>query len=274
MINISQPRQKNPSSIPAEERKNLPTMYDLPSEEVGEPGLPDQFHPIQAELLRLTFQPRTYPAERVFSAMDLNIYYDVKNTRRYKRPDWFGVVGVSQFYDERELRLSYVAWQEGVSPFIIVELLSPSTQAQDLGQVESDTDGTPTKWDVYEQILQVPYYVTYSRTENSFRVFHLEEGRYQELELSDRRLWLEEIGLGLGLWPGIYNGVDRWWLRFYEASGDWVPTPTEQAERERQRGDREQQEKELAQEQVARLQQRTERLEALLRENNIDLENE
>ncbi len=24
--------------------ESLPTMYDLPSEEVGEPGLPDQYH--------------------------------------------------------------------------------------------------------------------------------------------------------------------------------------------------------------------------------------
>ena len=69
-------------------------MYDLPSEEVGEPGLQDQFHPLQAQLLEEVFQPSTYPSERVFSAMDLNIYYDENNTRGYKRPDWFGVVGV------------------------------------------------------------------------------------------------------------------------------------------------------------------------------------
>ncbi|WP_204104434.1 MULTISPECIES: Uma2 family endonuclease [Spirulina sp. CCY15215] len=263
-------------------------MYDLPSEEVGEPGLPDQFHPLQAELLRLTFQPRTYPSERVFSAMDLNIYYDENNTRRYKRPDWFGVVGVSQLYEEQDLRLSYVIWQEGVNPFIVVELLSPSTQAQDLGQVASDPDGKPTKWEVYEEILQIPYYVVYDREQNYFRVFHLESGRYQELELNDNRLWLAELGLGLGLWQGINENVDRLWLRFYDASLNWILTPTEQerqradfeqqranleqqranfeqqrADFEQQRADLEQQEKELAQ-------QRIEHLERLLRENNIN----
>ena len=35
----------------------LPTMYDLPSEEPGEPGLPDEFHLYQPQLLRETFQP-------------------------------------------------------------------------------------------------------------------------------------------------------------------------------------------------------------------------
>jgi len=256
MVNLSRPRQKT-----------LPTMYDLPSETVGEPGLPDQFHPLQAELLRLTFAPRTYPAERVFSALDLNIYYDDSRTQRYKRPDWFGVVGVPRLYEGRELRSSYVIWQEGVSPFIVVELLSPSTQAQDLGQVESDPDGNPTKWEVYEQILQVPYYVVYDRTQNNFRAFYLENQRYRELSLPDRRLWIEELGLGMGLWAGSYEGVDRLWLRFYQGDRDWIPTPEE---RERQEKERERQEKEQERQRADRLQQRTEYLEALLRANNID----
>jgi hypothetical protein len=38
------------------DKKSLPTMYDLPSEEVGESGLPDIFHIFQSQLLRETFQ--------------------------------------------------------------------------------------------------------------------------------------------------------------------------------------------------------------------------
>jgi len=263
MVNLSHPRQKT-----------LPTMYDLPSEEVGEPGLPDQFHPVQAELLRLTFAPRTYDRDRVFSAMDLNIYYDVNNTRRYKRPDWFGVVGVPRFYEDRDLRLSYVIWQEGVSPFIAVELLSPSTQAQDLGQIEADPEGNPTKWEVYEQILKVPYYVVYDRKQDNFRAFHLEGDRYRELSLTDKRLWFEELGLGLGLWKGQHEGVDRYWLRFYDAANEWIPTPEERAlyekERALQEKERERQAKEQALQEKERERQRADRLEALLRANNID----
>ncbi|MBP0017407.1 MAG: Uma2 family endonuclease [Cyanobacteria bacterium SBLK] len=225
-------------------------MYDLPSEEVGEPGLPDEYHPLQAQLLRSTFQPSTYPSERVFSVMDMNLYYDENNTRRYKRPDWFGVVGVPRFYEERELRKSYVTWQEGVGPFIIVELLSPSTRGEDLGQTEAEPDGSPTKWQVYENILRVPYYVIYDGERDYFQVFHRDNGCYQELELDGDRLWMEELGLGLRLWRGIYDGLERLWLRFDDASGALIPT---EAERERQ-------EKEQAQ---SALQELRDRLQAM-----------
>ncbi|MGK7928128.1 MAG: Uma2 family endonuclease [Spirulina sp.] len=209
-------------------------MYDLPSEEVGESGLPDQYHPIQAQLLEETFQPPTYSSEQVFSAMDLNIYYDENNTGRYKRPDWFGVVGVPRLYDGRELRMSYVIWQEQVNPFIVVELLSEGTQREDLGQTFRDINEPPTKWEVYEQFLRVPYYVVYDREWDYFRVFHLEDTSYQELELTNNQLWLEELGLGLRLWQGIYKGVERLWLRFYNASGNLILTQSERADRFRQ----------------------------------------
>ena len=232
MVNLTQ-RQKKLSLTP--KREDLPTMYDLPSEEVGESGLPDQYHPIQAQLLEQTFQPSTYSSDRVFSAMDLNIYYDVENTKRYKRPDWFGVVGVSRLYEERELRMSYVVWQEEVNPFIVVELLSPSTQREDLGQTtRRDINEPPTKWQVYEQFLRVPYYVVYEREQDYFRVFHLEGSRYQELEIDNNELWLEELGLGLRLWQGSHKRIERLWLRFYDAAGNLIPTEAEEKERERQ----------------------------------------
>lgn len=85
-------------------------MYDLPSEDPEEPGLPDEFHIYQPQLLRETFQPPLWQPVSVFTASDLNLYYDVSHPSWYKRPDWFGVVGVSRLYEGRELRLSYVTW--------------------------------------------------------------------------------------------------------------------------------------------------------------------
>lgn len=35
-----------------------------------------------------------------------------------RRPDWFAVVGVPRLYENHDLRLSYVVWQEGVDPFV------------------------------------------------------------------------------------------------------------------------------------------------------------
>jgi Uma2 family endonuclease len=54
--------------------ETMPTMYDLPSELIGESGLPDEFHCIQATLLTETCQPANYPPEEMLLASDLNLY--------------------------------------------------------------------------------------------------------------------------------------------------------------------------------------------------------
>lgn len=43
-------------------------MYDLPSEDPEEPGLPDDFHYFQPQLLRETFVPPAWPADQVYVA--------------------------------------------------------------------------------------------------------------------------------------------------------------------------------------------------------------
>ncbi len=106
-------------------------------------------------------------------------------------------MGVPRLYEEKDLRLSYVVWQEGVNPFIVVELLSPGTEKEDLGQTLRDLEQPPTKWEVYEQILRVPYYAIFDRYKYQFRVFKLDGGRYAEVALSESRLWILELGLGV-----------------------------------------------------------------------------
>jgi Uma2 family endonuclease len=223
------------SDPPLSPRQTLPSMYDLPSENLEEPGLPDEFHGWQAQILQLTFKPYHWNSDQVFSAMDLNLYYDVKNPLWYKRPDWFGVVGVSRLYDEKDLRLSYVIWQEQVSPLIVVELLSPGTEEEDLGKTTEKGGKPPTKWKVYEQILRVPYYFVFSRYTNTLRGFRLEGDRYQEVELTERRLLIPSIGLSLGLWQGSYENIERLWLRWMTLEGDLIPLPTEKAAAAEQR---------------------------------------
>ena len=265
---------------PLSPRETLPTMYDLPSEDPEEPGLPDEFHDWQPQFLSLTFRPPQYPASQVFCASDMNLYYDVRHALWYKRPDWFGVVGVPRLYDEVDMRLSYVVWQEGINPFVVVELLSPGTEKEDLGENEQEKlppESTelggngqaiepqaetkpPRKWEVYEQILRIPYYIVFSRYTNQLRAFKLEGARYQELELPEPRVWMPELGLGLGLWQGEYQGVERLWLRWYDANGNWILT---EAEQERQR----------AEDAESRAEQAEARLESLLqrlRESGID----
>jgi Uma2 family endonuclease len=264
---------------------HLPTMYDLPSEDPEEPGLPsaegvslevsssacparDEFHDFQPDLLRETFQ---VPAiEEYFIGVDLNLYYDTKQTRWYKRPDWFLVLGVPPSQSQQDLRLSYVVWQEGVAPFLMVELLSPGTEAEDLGQTLRVVGKPPTKWQVYEQILRVPYYAVFDRYSNQFRLFGLQFNQYMELTISGQGFWFNDLELGLGVWSGVYEDVEGQWLRWYERSGAWVPTKQERVALSEQRAENAEQRAGDAEQRAGDAEQRAERLAAKLRELGIE----
>ena len=253
--------------------ETMPTMYDLPSELVGESGLPDEFHRIQAECLSQTCQPPNWQPDQVFIASDLNLYYDPRHPQWYKRPDWFLVLGVSRFTQQQDLRLSYLVWQEGLAPFLIVELLSPGTEQEDLGQTLREVNKPPTKWDVYEQVLRIPYYVIFDRYTNHLRVFRLEGTRYQELSLPNERLWLEDLQLGLGVWQGVYEGTAGLWLRWYDANGQWLPTPIEQAEQERLRAEEERLRAEQMEMALTEERQRVQQLTEMLRSLGVEPNN-
>jgi len=68
--------QTNP---PVSPKETLPTMYDLPSEDPEEPGLPDEFHLLQPELLRSTFRPPSYTEDNVYEQILRIPYYFVYN---------------------------------------------------------------------------------------------------------------------------------------------------------------------------------------------------
>ena len=206
-------------------------MYDLPSEDPEEPGLPDEFHDYQPELLSETFKLQDYNGENSFCAADLNLYYDADHNW-YKRPDWFGVLGKPAACESDELRMSYVVWQEGLSPFVIVELISPGTENEDFGRTTSKAGKPPTKWTVYERILQIPYYIIYDRYTDKLSGFRWVKGRYQPIEMgADRKIWLPEANAGLSLWEGKYKKFTRKWLRWYNKSG-WILTDKEEQEQQ------------------------------------------
>jgi Uma2 family endonuclease len=228
---------------------NLPpythlTMHDLPSEDPEESGLPDEFHDFQPALLRETCQLQR---PDFFVGVDLNLYYDPYHPLWHKRPDWFLALGVAPARTQADLRLSYVFWQEKVSPFLVVELLSPSTEDDDLGKIGQQKGQPTVKWDVYEQVLKVPFYVIYDRYENQLRVFALQDGQYQAMELTDSKFWFEQLGMGLGLWQGVYQGAEGKWLRWYDRpaapaehpADRWIPTAVEETLQANQRAEQE-----------------------------------
>lgn len=239
-------------SAPRPPSETMPTMYDLPSENPEDLGLPDLFHLSQPRFLDETLHSPIESSRPILTASDLNLYFDGEHPQWYKRPDWFMVLDKPATTQQSELRLSYVVWQEVKTPFLVIELLSPGTESEDLGRTLREVNRPPTKWQVYEQILRVPYYGIFDRYINQFRLFCLWGTTYREIELTDQRAWFPDLELGLGVWAGAYQGVEGLWLRWYDNSG-WIPTLAERAEQEAQRAEQEAQRAEQAESRAARL---------------------
>ncbi|NES25495.1 MAG: Uma2 family endonuclease [Symploca sp. SIO3E6] len=245
-------------------------MYDLPSEYPEEPGLPDQFHDLQPQFLSRSLRLSNYPSDNCFSASDLNLYYDLNHPLWHKRPDWFLAVDVPHLYEGKDLRRSYVVWQEGKSPYVVIEFLSPGTEVEDLGRFYDETSKVasakptknkpPAKLEVYEKYLQVPHYIVYSRYTRKLRYFKLEGGQYQERSINPENpmVWLADLEIGLGIWEGVFEDVPGHWLRWCDSAGNWLLTDTEQERtaKEQERAAKEQERAAKEQERAAKEQER------------------
>ena len=278
--------------------ESLPTMYDLPSEFPEESGLPDEFHDLQPQLLSRTLSLVDYSRDNWFTGADLNLYYDASHPLWHKRPDWFLAVNVPRIYEGKDMRLSYVVWQERQVPSVIIEFLSPRTEREDLGRFYSEEDRVeanqeipdlaasaepPCKLDVYENYLQVPHYIVYSRYSKRLRYFKWGNRGYEEqsVRAENPAIWLEDLAIGLGLWSGTFEGMPSSWLRWCDRAGNWLLTDTERAEQETktaqqqakaERIAREQAQQQANAERIARekAQQKARRLEERLRALGID----
>jgi hypothetical protein len=130
----------------------------------------------------------------------------------------------------------------------------------------SDEDGgelsvraTPPygKLHFYEQILQVPTYVTYDPYETNLEVRELQNGRYAlQNPNAEGRFYIPALDLWLGVWAGERLGQTTSWLRWWDNAGNLLLWSAEQTEQERQRANQ--------------AHQRAEALAAKLRELGVD----
>jgi Putative restriction endonuclease len=133
-----------------------------------------------------------------------------------------------------------VIWDEQVPPVVVVEFLSPGTEADDLGPFAPKTvtraaGRPPGKFTLYEQILRVPNYILFDEETGQIRYFRLVNGQYQEQPVATQnpRLWIPEVKLGLGRWNGPFRALMQDWLRWCDAQGNWLPTEAEELRQER-----------------------------------------
>ncbi|MBD2170950.1 Uma2 family endonuclease [Anabaena sp. FACHB-709] len=182
-----------------------------------------------------------------YFGVNMGIYYDPNKPAIV--PDGFLSIEVKRFIDG-DLRLSYVLWEEQKPPVLVVEVASP----KHLGEYSS-------KKELYAQELGILYYVVYNpfrRKKSPLEVYQLEDGEY--VLMSGDPIWLPEIGLGIGRERGIYQGIAREWLYWYNEKGERLLTPEERILDAEQRANFEAQRRLEAEEQVHIL---TERLKSL-----------
>jgi hypothetical protein len=157
-------------------------------------------------------------------------------------PDVFLSLGVQvpDNWWEKQNRC-YLVWLFGKPPEVVIEIVS-NRVGDELGK----------KMRRYEQ-MRVSYYVVFDPNhqlgEAMLRIFELRGTRYFEMA----ETWLEQVGLGVTLWEGGFEGKQDVWLRWRDLEGNVLPTGDELAQQAGQR----------AQQAEQRAQQLAEQLRAL-----------
>lgn len=144
----------------------------------------------------------------------------------------------------RKENRSYFVWIVGKVPDVVIEVVS-------------DRLGGELTHKMRDYVrFGVPYYVVFDPLqllgEEVLRVFELRGRTYVALESA----WLPEVGLGLVLWQGSYEGQEGRWLRWCDQQGKVIPTGRERANQAEQR--------------IDQVEQQAERLRAQLRAAGIE----
>ena len=118
---------------------------------------------------------------------------------------------------------SYFVWEYGKPPDVVIEIVSNREGNEDTAKIDG-----------YARI-GVPFYIIYDpelwlRFE-PLRCYELRAGRYHLQSIST--FLIKDIGLGLTLWNGVFEGNQNQWLRWTNLEGQLIPTGAESTETER-----------------------------------------
>jgi hypothetical protein len=114
---------------------------------------------------------------------------------------------------------SYFQWLIGKAPDVVIEIVSDRRGGEE-----------DFKKKAYAR-LRALFYVIYD-PENHLqggvlRAYALQRDKYEPVEPH----WFAEVGLGLTLWEGAFEGQHDTWLRWCDQQGRVIPTGAERAER-------------------------------------------
>ncbi|MBO3463933.1 Uma2 family endonuclease [Aetokthonos hydrillicola Thurmond2011] len=212
----------------------LPDSDDTPVDSELQISLPNLLLAMLAEI----WQSR----DDWFFGINMGIYYTPSKPPIV--PDGFLSLGVERFVGENG-RSSYVLWEEeSIPPNLALEVVSQTYN----GEYEQK------KIDYAE--LGILYYIIYAptrlrRKRQRLEVYRLVNGQYI-LQPGDK-VWMPEIGLGIGRERGIYQGITREWLFWCDEQGNRYPTPEEIKAEQQEQLEQSQQELEQTQQQLQEL---------------------
>jgi Uma2 family endonuclease len=185
-----------------------------------EPELESTVHLMQMIVLLTSLRWAWRGRQDYFAAGNLSVYFSTLQARNkdFRGPDFFVVLGTSP-----RPRDAWVVWEEdGLTPDVIVEILSPSTAENDRGE----------KRRVYERVLRTPEYVMFEPATGTLEVLRHAEGHYHPVSPDAAgRYPSRQLGLSFGVHEGM--------LRLFTADGALVPTPEEAATHEAARATQE-----------------------------------
>ncbi len=207
-----------------------PTQAELPYDD----GIPMESprHKAQMDLLIDSLLPKLAERTDGFVGGNMFVYFSLAQVKNqdFRGPDFFAVLEVP-----KGERRSWVVWEEGKAPDVVIELLSDSTAEQDKNEKKL----------IYQNQLRVSEYFWFDPFKpDDWAGFFLQKGVYQPLIPDEQnQLLSQSLGLALQRWQGSYKGIDATWLRWATLKGELLPTYEEQerlrAEQERLRAEQE-----------------------------------
>ncbi len=239
----------NPNSVKPVERKPppiLPDEDDLPYDDAGvslkpplllpgqddlpcDDGVPMETprHLLQIHLLLEPLGPWLAQRQDGYAGGNMFLYYSPAQVfnQDFRGPDVFVVLDVPKDVPEKE-RKSWVVWEEGKGPDVVIELLSKTTASEDKN----------AKKLTYQNQVQVPEYFWYDpHNPEDWAGFALKNGIYQPLRPNAQNHFISKrLNLALVRWRGVYRTKNATWLRWATLDGELLMT---EAEQEIQRAD-------------------------------------
>jgi len=124
---------------------------------------------------------------KVYVCGNILLYYEEGNRRKHVAPDVLVALGVPK----EPPRQSYLVWEEGKAPDLVIEITSKSTKHEDKKK----------KFGIYRDILRVSEYFLFDPTEDyldpPLQGFRLAAGKYVPIERIAGRLPSQVLGLHL-----------------------------------------------------------------------------